>query len=380
VNLSSSGAVVTRGSTLWSGFRRWPWWGQALLWCVFPIPLFLFACAKPEDERRPWFGLTLAATVLWVGCGVASAHDDHSGQAVAAAAPVASTSTTTTTEQHPSTTLALSPEGASRSGNGEDLAGGKATDALDRSNATTTLLAMLETLPVQAEGGRAGYDRALFKHWDDDDHDGCDTRCEVLSSQRRGDGSWLSEWDGYTTSNTSELQIDHVVALAEAWDSGADRWTAAQRDEFADYQPNLLAVTASENERKSDRDAAEWFPSRAEADCLWSSTVVRVKSHWHLSVDQAEHDALVNLLQTCSDFVAPTTTTAPTATTTTVPHVVAPPPTTQPPAVNGNVHPGAFCAPEGATGTTSLGTPMTCAGASCDGVPYQQPHWRKTYC
>ena len=122
------------------------------------------------------------------------------------------------------------------------------------------------------------------------------------------DGTWFSEWDGYVTDLTSELHIDHVVALAEAWDSGANAWTAGERDEFADYLPNLLAVTATENLRKSDEDAAEWFPSRAEANCLWSSTVVRVKAHWHLSVDQAEHDALANLLRSCSDYIEPTTT------------------------------------------------------------------------
>jgi hypothetical protein len=131
----------------------------------------------------------------------------------------------------------------------------------------------------------------------------------VLGAQRRTDGTWLSEWDGYVTDLTTELHVDHVVALAEAWDSGANTWTAAERDEFADYLPNLLAVTAAENLRKSDADAAEWFPSRADANCLWSSTVVRVKAHWHLSVDQAEHDALANLLRSCSDYVEPTTTT-----------------------------------------------------------------------
>src|SRR5207249_3712115 len=139
------------------------------------------------------------------------------------------------------------------------------------------------------------------------DHDGCDTRCEVLAAQRHSDGTWLSEWDGYVTSNPSELQIDHVVALAEAWDSGADHWTDTQRDTFADDRSNLLAVTAAANERKGDSDAAQWFPSRAEADCLWASTVVRVKAAWALSVDQAEHDALANLLRTCTDYVPPAT-------------------------------------------------------------------------
>jgi hypothetical protein len=165
--------------------------------------------------------------------------------------------------------------------------------------ATAPLLVALDALPQEPEQPRTGYDRSLFPHWDDVDHDGCDTRCEVLASQRRVDGTWLSAWDGYVTDDPSELEIDHVVALAEAWDSGANGWTAAQRDDFADDQSNLLAVSESENSRKGDRDAAEWFPARADANCLFASTVVRVKTKWTLSVDRAEHDALANLLRTC---------------------------------------------------------------------------------
>jgi hypothetical protein len=388
LHLPSSDALAARGSTLWSRFRRWPWWAQALLWLVTPIPVLLLACSKPRDERPHWVGLTLAVTVLWIGSGVASAHVDKTQEAAGA-----TTTTTSTTETHQSseastTTLPVAPEGVSRSGNGQDLAAGSAaSDSFDRATSTDALLATLAAIPVQAEDPRAGYNRDLFPHWDDEDHDGCDTRCEVLTAQRRSDGTWLSEWDGYTTNVPGELQVDHVVALAEAWDSGANHWTAAQRDEFADYLPNLLAVTATENLRKSDRDASEWFPSRAEANCVWSSTVVRVKAHWSLTVDQAEHDALANLLRSCPDFVAPTTTTAPTPTTVapaapkpTAPATAQPAPEPDPTPSNGSVTPGAFCAPQGATGTTSTGLPMTCAGAKCDGTAYTQPRWRKTNC
>lgn len=161
------------------------------------------------------------------------------------------------------------------------------------------LLSVLASLTVEPEPVRNDYERDLFDHWGDEDRDGCDTRCEVLAAQRDPDGFWLSEWDGYSTDDPSELQVDHVVALAEAWDSGADEWSATQRNGFADYMPNLLAVTAASNMRKSDKDAAEWFPSRSEANCLWASTVVRVKDHWDLTVDQAEAHALGTLLRTC---------------------------------------------------------------------------------
>lgn len=75
---------------------------------------------------------------------------------------------------------------------------------------------LLDSLGVAAEPTRTGCDRNLFKHWDDVDGDGCDTRCEVLEAERRTDGTWFSLWDGYSTPNAGELHIDHVVALAEA--------------------------------------------------------------------------------------------------------------------------------------------------------------------
>jgi hypothetical protein len=326
VKFPSPSSLVARGASSWSRFRRWPLWAQVTLGLV---------------------------VVVFVGSGVASARSDHSATTSPPAEPV-----TTTTEHHSSTTttLPLSPEGASRAGSGTDVARGATSgDAVDRSTATDTLLATLESIRVQPEDPRTNYERALFPHWDDVDHDGCDTRCEVLTAQRRADGTWLSEWDGYTTSDPSELQIDHVVALAEAWDSGADHWTAEQRDDFADDQINLLAVTAAANERKSDSDAAEWFPSRAEANCLWSSTVVRVKAKWSLTVDQAEHDALANLLRTCADYVAPTTTTAP------------PSPPPSPPAIQPT--PSQECTP-GYDPCIPPGPDVDCAGGSGNGPRY----------
>ena len=135
---------------------------------------------------------------------------------------------------------------------------------------------------------------------------------------------------------------------------------SAQRDEFADHLPNLLAVTATENLRKGDSDAAEWFPARAEANCLWASTVVRVKSRWSLSVDQAEHDALANLLQSCADFVAPTTTTVP------PPPVPAP----APPAFEEGPPPSGDCTPGYDPCIPSGGGDVDCAGNGSNGPRY----------
>ena len=98
----------------------------------------------------------------------------------------------------------------------------------------------------------------------------------MLRAERRSNGSWFSLWDGYVASSASELEIDHVVALAEAWDSGANAWSAAQRDAFADWTVNLTAVTEASNQRKSDRDAAEWFPSRSVSNCAFAEIRIEV--------------------------------------------------------------------------------------------------------
>lgn len=159
--------------------------------------------------------------------------------------------------------------------------------------------AMLNKLKVAPEV-RTGYDRDLFRHWDDDDGDRCDTRCEVLAAEQRPDGTWWSAWDNKTVPAASGLHIDHVVALAEAWDSGARNWDSARRDRFADWQTNLVAVSASSNMSKSDRDAAEWKPATASGRCVMAELVVTTKYEWSLSVDSAEKAALSSMLNGCS--------------------------------------------------------------------------------
>ena len=309
-----------------------------------------------------WLQIAAVVALVWAIVTTSSALVDG-GSAQVASGPSSTATvrdTTSSTEARTTTTeRRVSPEGGHRTGEVEVAATGS-EDAVVRTPRANALLGVLARLSVKPEQPRTGYDRGLFPHWDDDDGDGCDTRCEVLSSQRRSDGSWFSEWDGDTTSEPSDLHVDHVVALAEAWDSGAASWTARKRDVFADDTRNLLAVTAASNMRKSDKDAAGWFPSRADANCLWASSVVRVKSEWHLSVDAAERDALRNLLRTCADYRPPTTTTSATTIATTTTVFVPPPPTTAP---TSGCTPGySPCIPPGGD--------VDCAGGSGNGPRY----------
>lgn len=173
---------------------------------------------------------------------------------------------------------------------------------------SSSAASLIDQLAVAPEGSGAGYDRALFQHWIDADHDGCDTRCEVLEAERRNDlpglpgGGWLSIYDGYSTDDSSELDIDHVVALGEAWRSGADTWDANRRRGFAndlDEPDALIAVTASTNRSKSDRDPASWQPPNRGAWCQFGVGWVKVKIKWQLTADESEVKALRNMLAGC---------------------------------------------------------------------------------
>lgn len=166
-------------------------------------------------------------------------------------------------------------------------------------------------LRVAAEPPRVGYDRDLFNHWTSGSN-GCSTREQVLINESRSpaqvgsqgctvlSGDWLSIYDGYSTTDPGELDIDHVVALGEAWDSGAAGWDAGRREAFANdlAEPGaLIAVTASTNRSKSDRDPASWQPPNSGAWCQFATDWVNVKVKWDLVADSAEVDALRNVMR-----------------------------------------------------------------------------------
>ena len=149
-----------------------------------------------------------------------------------------------------------------------------------------------------------GYNRSSFKHWIDADKNGCDTRKEVLIEEAivkpkigkkcvLSGGTWLSSYDNKTIKGSgSTLDVDHMVPLAEAWRSGAWQWTNAERELFAnDLKDNrvLIAVTASSNRSKSDRDLANWLPKASkEVVCDYVFAWIAVKSRYYLSVDPKE--------------------------------------------------------------------------------------------
>ena len=159
----------------------------------------------------------------------------------------------------------------------------------------------------------SGYDRDLFRHWIDADGDGCNARREVLIAEAIeapviGDrceligGLWYSAFDGVFTDDDSSFDVDHMVPLKEAWDSGANEWSSERRRAFAndlDLPASLIAVSASSNRSKSDRDPADWLPPLASYHCQYVEDWVRIKVKWELSVDQSEFAAIRSVLAGC---------------------------------------------------------------------------------
>ena len=159
----------------------------------------------------------------------------------------------------------------------------------------------------------AGYDRDLFRHWVDADGDGCDARREVLITEAvvapvvgsgcsLTGGEWYSVYDGQVTDDSSKFDVDHMVPLKEAWDSGANAWSSETRRAFAndlDLAPALIAVSASSNRSKGDKDPADWLPPLASYHCQYVEDWVQVKIKWQLSVDEREFAAIRSVLAGC---------------------------------------------------------------------------------
>lgn len=172
-----------------------------------------------------------------------------------------------------------------------------------------TAPALLSKLPVAAERD-GGYDRDEFNHWTTVPGKGCDTREWVLYRQNRsrprscGDerGSWVSVYDGLRFKASSKLDVDHMVPLAEAWGSGARRWTSRQREAFANdlFRFSLIAVSLSSNRSKSDQDPADWLPPTKGFVCRYVARWTAVKYRWKLSVDPREKRSLARSFENCS--------------------------------------------------------------------------------
>ncbi|MDG4823968.1 HNH endonuclease family protein [Asanoa sp. WMMD1127] len=169
----------------------------------------------------------------------------------------------------------------------------------------------LNALTVATQGSTSGYSRDLFPHWITISG-ACNTRETVLrrdgsnvvvsSSCAATSGSWYSPYDGATWSNAADVDIDHVVPLAEAWRSGANSWTTSRRQAFANdlSRPQLIAVTDNVNQAKGDQDPSTWQPSRTAYRCTYAKMWIASKYYWGLRLQSSEKSALQTMLNTCA--------------------------------------------------------------------------------
>jgi Protein of unknown function (DUF1524) len=192
----------------------------------------------------------------------------------------------------------------------------KPTDVIDAAAALT----QLETLPVKGRAPKTGYTRAQFgPAWKDVDRNGCDTRNDILRrdlTTTTGTGCRVltgTLTDPYTGAritfvrgpNSADVQIDHIVALGNAWVTGAQQLTDTQREQFANDPLNLMAVDGPTNGAKSDGDAATWLPPRKPHRCAYVSRQVAVKARYRLWVTAAEKTAIKKVLNSCPNASAP---------------------------------------------------------------------------
>ena len=184
-----------------------------------------------------------------------------------------------------------------------------------------TALAVLNQLEVKGRAPKSGYSRAAFTHWSDLNRDGCDSRNEILKRDltqiifKTGtrdckviSGQLLDPLSGKTlifSSSKSTVDIDHLVSLSNAWQTGAAYFDKKTRESLANDPLNLLAVDAKLNRQKGDADAATWLPPLKSFRCEYVAIQVAVKAKYLLWITSAERDTILKVLDNCPGQLIP---------------------------------------------------------------------------
>jgi hypothetical protein len=188
-----------------------------------------------------------------------------------------------------------------------------------------TASSVLSSLPVKGRAAKTGYTRAQFgQAWADVDRNGCDTRNDMLKRDLTDiefkvktrdcvvlNGVLLDRYSGETINfvrgnvTSMEVQIDHVVALSNAWQTGAFKLTLMQRTAFANDPMNLFAVKGRLNSQKGDGDAATWLPPLKSFRCTYVAQQIAVKAKYSLWVTPPEKEAMTRILTACPKQILP---------------------------------------------------------------------------
>jgi hypothetical protein len=280
-----------------------------------------------------------ASLALFIGGAVALPHvasADLEAASSESAAKVASAkaSPTATATASPSSTPTPTADSTGEPLDPENpavLAAGVTATAPNAQPAyATKAVDLLATLSIKGRAPKTGYDRAQFgQAWLDVDRNGCDTRNDILRRDLTGitytnsvpckvqTGTLADPYTGKTISfvrgsgTSTAVQIDHVVALSDAWQKGAQQLTTEQRTAFANDPLNLQATDGPTNQQKGDGDAATWLPPNKPFRCEYVARQISVKATYGLWVTQAEHDAMARILGDCSGQLAPTSQQSP---------------------------------------------------------------------
>ena len=269
----------------------------------------------------------------------------------------------------------------SKAGAAADTTPGKAVKG-----PTGSALAALAKIPVKGRAPTTGYSRDEFgTAWKDTDHNGCDQRNDILRRDLTAEtfkpkthgcivlsGTLADPYTGKTIAfrkqDASAIQIDHVVALQNAWVTGAFKWTEEKRTALATDPLNLMAVDGPTNSAKGAGDTATWLPPRKTFRCTYVARQVAVKVKYGAWMTAAEHKAAEGILAGCPNQKLPQVATIPLGEGAAAPSAAA----TSAAAAGTKVNPGAFCSPTGATGVTDAGTKMVCSSKTAG----EKARWR----
>ena len=186
-------------------------------------------------------------------------------------------------------------------------------------------LSVIEAQVTKGRAAKTGYTRAQFgQAWSDVDRNGCDTRNDILKRDLTAEifkdnthdcvvlsGTLIDPYSGETINfvrgniTSMEVQIDHVVALSNAWQTGAFKLTIKDRTALANDPLNLLAVKGRLNSQKGDGDAATWLPPLKSYRCDYVLRQIAVKIKYKLWFTAPEKEAMVRILKGCPEKALP---------------------------------------------------------------------------
>jgi hypothetical protein len=210
--------------------------------------------------------------------------------------------------------LAVTGCGLVELGSPEEDAGGSGTSQVSGPNEVSEALADLE---VSDPGSMSGYSRESFKHWSrandygwDAPETSCDAReaalirdgedVEVGSGCKVTSGSWYDPYTDQTFTDPSDIDTDHIVALGNAWRSGASAWDNAERERYANDPEVLLSVEDNANQSKGDKGPEAWKPPNEAVWCDYAQRWVGIKDKYDMSINPEEKEALTQMLDGCA--------------------------------------------------------------------------------